>query len=139
VLDLFAVNYCVWIPEKEPACIIGKARTYCHPKYYEGLPNQLYRNNSDGSFSDVSVASGIAAHIGKGMAVAFLDFNQDGRLDAFVTNDTFRISCFAMKETGVFGRSGSKPGWPSAMTAGQSARWVWTLATSTTTAGRTSS
>src|SRR4051812_5261639 len=87
-LDLFVVNYCAWDPEKEHACTIGTARTYCHPKYYEGLPNSLYHNNGDGTFTDVSVRSGIASHIGKGMAVSFLDFDGDGRLDAFVTNDT---------------------------------------------------
>ena len=87
-LDLFVVNYCVWDPEKEHACTIGKARTYCHPKYYDGLPNSLYHNNGDGTFTDVSVRSGIAGHIGKGMALSFLDFDADGRLDVFVTNDT---------------------------------------------------
>ena len=74
-LDLFVVNYCVWDPEKEHACTIGKARTYCHPKYYDGLPNSLYHNNGDGTFTDVSVRSGIAGHIGKGMALSFLDFD----------------------------------------------------------------
>lgn len=87
-LDLFVVNYCAWIAEREPACTTGKARTYCHPKYYEGLANQLYHNNGNGTFTDVSKASGIGAHVGKGMSVAFLDFDRDGRLDAFVTNDT---------------------------------------------------
>jgi hypothetical protein len=87
-LDLFVVNYCVWDPEKEHACTIGKARTYCHPKYYDGLPNSLYHNNGDGTFTDVSVRSGIAGHTGKGMALSFLDFDADGRLDVFVTNDT---------------------------------------------------
>src|SRR5262249_23611420 len=38
LLDLFVVNYCAWVPEKNPPCTIGKARTYCHPRYYEGLP-----------------------------------------------------------------------------------------------------
>jgi hypothetical protein len=87
-LDLFVVNYCAWDPTTEHACTIGKARTYCHPKYYEGLPNSLYHNNGDGTFTDVSVRSGIASRIGKGMAVSFLDFDADGRLDIFVTNDT---------------------------------------------------
>ena len=87
-LDLFVVNYCRWIPEKEPPCTIGKSRTYCHPRYYEGLANSLYHNNGDGTFTDVSGASGIRTHTGKGMAVAFLDFDRDGRLDVFVSNDT---------------------------------------------------
>jgi hypothetical protein len=88
LLDLFVVNYCEWIPEREPACTTGKSRTYCHPKYYRGLSNQLYHNNGDGTFTDVSAASGVALHIGKGMALSFLDFDQDGRPDVFVTNDT---------------------------------------------------
>jgi hypothetical protein len=88
LLDLFVVNYCAWDPAKEHACTIGSARTYCHPKYYEGLPNSLYHNNGNGTFTDVSAVSGIAAHIGKGMGLSFLDFDQDGRLDVFVANDT---------------------------------------------------
>jgi hypothetical protein len=89
-LDLFVVNYCVWKPEKEPFCgdLVAGYRTYCHPQYYEGLPNFLYRNNGDGAFTDVSEPSGIARHIGKGMGVAFADYDQDGDLDVFVANDT---------------------------------------------------
>ena len=101
-LDLFVVNYCAWDPEKEHACTIGKVRTYCHPKYYDGLPNSLYHNNGDGTFTDVSVRSGIAGHIGKGMGVSFLDFDQDGRLDVFVTNDTTPNSLFRNVGDGKF-------------------------------------
>jgi hypothetical protein len=101
-LDLFVVNYCDWNPQTEHACSIGKARTYCHPKYYDGLPNSLYHNNGDGTFTDVSVTSGIARHIGKGMAVSFLDFDADGRLDAFVTNDTTPNALFRNLGEGRF-------------------------------------
>ncbi|HYW45402.1 MAG TPA: CRTAC1 family protein [Bryobacteraceae bacterium] len=89
-LDLFVVNYCAWKPQTEPFCGDLKAgyRTYCHPEFYDGLPNTLYRNNGDGTFTDVSVPSGIATHIGKGMGVAFADYDQDGYLDVFVANDT---------------------------------------------------
>jgi hypothetical protein len=102
LLDLFVVNYCAWIPEKEPPCTIGKARTYCHPRYYEGLPNSLYHNNGDGTFTDVSAPSGIGRHIGKGMAATFLDFDQDGRLDVFVTNDTLPNFLFHNEGGGRF-------------------------------------
>jgi hypothetical protein len=102
LLDLFVVNYCAWIPEKEPPCTIGKARTYCHPRYYDGLPNSLYHNNGDGTFTDVSARSGIARHIGKGMAASFLDFDQDGRLDVFVTNDTLPNFLFHNEGGGRF-------------------------------------
>jgi hypothetical protein len=87
-LDLFVVNYCVWDPAVEPPCAVAGERVYCHPKYYRGLPNQLYRNRGDGTFADVSVSSGIAAHVGKGMGVGFFDYDGDGRLDVFVANDT---------------------------------------------------
>ncbi len=109
-LDLFVVNYCVWIPEKEPPCTAGKARIYCHPKYYDGLTNQLYRNNGDGAFTDVSGPSGIAAPVGKGMAASFLDFDQDGRLDVFVTNDTAPNFLFRNQGAGRFREVGLNAG-----------------------------
>ncbi len=101
-LDLLVVNYVRWSPAQEPPCTIGKARTYCHPKYYEGLPNSLYHSNADGTFTDVSASSGIAAHIGKGMSVSFLDFDQDGRIDAFIANDTVPNFLFRNEGNGTF-------------------------------------
>jgi hypothetical protein len=88
-LDLFVVNYVKWEPDKEPYCgnRLAGYRTYCHPKFYEGLPNTLYHNNGDGTFTDVSKETGIADHIGKGMSAAFADYDDDGRMDIFVTND----------------------------------------------------
>jgi enediyne biosynthesis protein E4 len=109
-LDLFVVNYCVWIPEKEPPCTIGKARTYCHPRYYQGLPNTLYHNNGDGTFTDVSAASGISAHVGKGMSASFLDIDDDGRLDVFVANDTVQNFLFRNEGSGRFREVGLMSG-----------------------------
>jgi hypothetical protein len=109
-LDLFVVNYCQWIPEKEPPCTIGKSRTYCHPKYYAGLPNSLYHNNGNGTFTDVSQSSGISRQVGKGMAVSFLDFDQDGRLDVFVTNDTVPNFLFRNEGGGRFREVGLTAG-----------------------------
>jgi len=88
--DLLIVNYVLWNPATEPFCgdtIIG-VRTYCHPRFYEPLPNILLHNNHDGTFSDVSQESGIGAYPGKGMAVAIGDYDNDGRIDFVVTNDT---------------------------------------------------
>jgi hypothetical protein len=101
-LDLFVVNYVAWSPAKDPPCTIGKIRTYCHPRYYQGLPNQLYHNNGDGTFTDVSKSSGIAAHLGKGMGLAFLDYDLDGRLDVFVANDTVPNFLFHNEGGGKF-------------------------------------
>lgn len=88
-LDLFVVNYLDWSPAADRFCgdRLRNLRVYCHPKYYTGLPNQLYRNKGDGTFEDISRSSGIAAHVGKGMSVAVADFDGDGRDDLFVTND----------------------------------------------------
>jgi len=87
-LDLFVVNYLKWSAGNPLFCGDPQgARAYCHPKLFEGLPNTLYRNRGDGTFEDVSLTSGIAQHIGKGMSVAFADYDQDGRPDVFVTND----------------------------------------------------
>jgi hypothetical protein len=111
-LDLFVVNYCKWTPDGDPYCGENKPgyRTYCHPKLYEGLPNTLYHNNRDGTFTDVSVTSGVAAHIGKGMAVAFADYDGDGHIDAFVTNDTERNFLFHNDGNGRFSETGVRAG-----------------------------
>ncbi len=105
-LDLFVVRYVVWDPAREPFC--GAAdrsyHTYCHPKFYAGLPNQLWRNNGDGTFTDVSAASGIGAYTGKGMGVAFADYDQDGDTDVFVANDT--VPNFLFRN--LFGNGGGR-------------------------------
>ena len=89
LLDLFVVNYCKWEVNRDPYCTIGGGtRGYCHPSYYPPTHNTLYRNNGDGTFTDVSEETGISAHMGKGMSVSFADFDFDGYLDAFVANDT---------------------------------------------------
>src|SRR6516162_1022252 len=89
LLDLFVVNYCKWEPNKDPYCAVKSGvRGYCHPKQYAPLHNTLYRNNGDGTFTDVSKETGIADHLGKGMSVSFADYDGDGFLDAFVANDT---------------------------------------------------
>jgi len=95
LLDLFVVNYCKWEVNKDPYCTIGGGvRGYCHPKYYAPTHNSLYRNNGDGTFTDVSDETGIAAQFGKGMSVSFADYDGDGFLDAFVANDTTRNFLF---------------------------------------------
>jgi len=90
LLDLFVVHYVQWDPAREPFCGDQRSgyRAYCHPGFYDPLPNALYHNRGDGTFEDVSTASGIAAHRGKGMGVAFADYDHDGLMDVLVANDT---------------------------------------------------
>jgi enediyne biosynthesis protein E4 len=93
-LDLFVSNYCVWDPATEPICNRPEAPDYCHPDGYKGLPNSLFRNNGDGSFADVSVATGIRDHVGKGMGIGLADFDDDGWLDLFLSNDNWPAFLF---------------------------------------------
>jgi enediyne biosynthesis protein E4 len=87
--DLFVSNYCKWEVNKDPVCgPTPTTRAYCHPKNYAPLPNTLYRNNGDGTFTDVSVETGIHKHAGKGMGAVIADYDGDGFMDIFVANDT---------------------------------------------------
>ncbi len=90
LLDLFAVHYVAWDPLRELHCGTQRPgmRGYCHPQHFEPLPNALYHNQGDGTFRDVSIESGIAAHRGKGMGIALGDCDLDGRVDIFVGNDS---------------------------------------------------
>jgi hypothetical protein len=88
-LDLLVVNYVKWSPDFNVFCGDPHrgVRSYCHPRFFDGTANTLYHNQRDGSFKDVSRESGIAPHIGKGMAAAIGDYDQDGFPDIYVTND----------------------------------------------------
>lgn len=101
-LDLLVTNYVRWDVGREIDCRVSGIRTYCAPDNYEGLPNFLYRNNGDGTFTDVSRESGIGAHIGKGMGIAFADYDGDGYTDVFVANDTLRNFLFRNRGDGTF-------------------------------------
>ena len=102
-LDLFVSNYVAWDPAAgNPRCGTPDKQAYCHPSAYRGLPGQLFHNNRDGTFTDVSKLSGIGRHIGKGMGVAFADADGDGLTDIFVANDSVRNFLFRNRGNGTF-------------------------------------
>lgn len=89
LLDLFVVNYLDYDLKTAASCSQHKITSYCSPDDFNGLPNILYKNNGDGTFTDVSVPSHVAKYPNKGMGVAFADYDGDGFMDIFVSNDTF--------------------------------------------------
>jgi hypothetical protein len=93
-LDLFVANYLDWSAENNRVCGAEGRRLNCSPTFYGGLPNLLYRNEGAGQFRDVSDATGIGAHVGRGMSVAVADADGDGFVDIFVANDQSRNFLF---------------------------------------------
>ena len=106
-LDLFVVNYLVYsLDVPYLPCGEDGIHTYCHPSLFEGAPDRLYRNNGDGTFTDVSQAAGVAGiggmFHGKGLGVVSADFNNDGAPDLYVANDDTRNDFFYNNGDGTF-------------------------------------
>ena len=104
-LDLFVARYLDWDFERG-SILCGDTRpvlrAYCHPDNFKGVTNILFHQKSDGSFEDVSVKAGVADPSGKGLGVAFADFDNDGWPDIFVANDSVRQSLYRNKGDGTF-------------------------------------
>ena len=106
-LDLFVSRYVDWDFSMDIFCGERKPgyRSYCHPDHFKPVSHLLFRNNGDGTFTDVSKASGIAAHPGKGLGVAFNDYDRDGWPDILVANDSFPQQLFHNRGNGTFDES----------------------------------
>jgi hypothetical protein len=103
-LDLYVGRYLAWTWESNLVCpsADGTGRAYCHPKQFAPVASVLLRNNGDGTFSDVSAPSGIAAHPGKALGVAIHDYDRDGWIDLFVANDSMQQYLFRNTGQGTF-------------------------------------
>ena len=102
LLDLFVTNYLNYNISNAKLCAQEGLPAYCSPVDFLGTPNILYRNNGDGTFTDVSQQSGIGKYVGKGMGMAVADYDNDGFADVFVANDTFENYLFHNKGDGTF-------------------------------------
>ena len=87
-LDLYVANYLTYDPVTPPYCSApdGK-RDYCGPEDFPAEPDRLYRNNGDGTFTDVAREAGVLLPEGRGLGVLISDFTCDARPDIFVAND----------------------------------------------------
>jgi hypothetical protein len=103
-LDLYVVNYIDFRLDENPYCGTRKEgyRMYCHPTMFDGTANRLYRNNGDGTFADISKASGIANPASKGLGIAVCDFDRDGDTDIYIANDTVRNFLYRNHGDGSF-------------------------------------
>ena len=100
-LDLYVANYLEYEIETAHPCILEGVHIYCGPHDYPGAQDTLYRNNGDGTFTDVTEKSGVGPN-GKGMGVLFTDYNNDGHPDIFVANDAVEDFLYHNNGDGTF-------------------------------------
>lgn len=88
-LDLYVVNYLDYDLTTDQDWFDARGRRiYSNPQVYAGVPDTLYRSNGDGTFTDVTRQTGVYNKTGKGLGVTCGDYDNDGRIDIYVANDT---------------------------------------------------
>jgi enediyne biosynthesis protein E4 len=107
-LDLFVTNYLDAPKTNNRFCgdPQRRIRVYCHPLVYPAVANVLYRNDGKGAFTDVSAEAGLNKHLGNGLGVAVGDYDDDGRPDVFVANDSVPNFLFHNEGGGRFSEIG---------------------------------
>jgi hypothetical protein len=103
-LDLYAVRYLDFDIKDNPYCGFKRPgyRMYCDPRMFDGKADLLYRNNGDGTFTDVSKTAGVANPAGKGLGLAVGDIDNDGWPDLYVANDGVRNFLYHNRRDGTF-------------------------------------
>ena len=91
------------VPGAGTNCSYKGIPVYCGPRGLKGTSNILYRNNGDGTFTDISRKSGILTPSGYyGMSVTTLDYNNDGAVDILVINDSTPSILYRNNKNGTF-------------------------------------
>jgi hypothetical protein len=101
-LDLYVATYIQFSYEAKPPSVFRGRKVYPGPVVFPAEPDQLFRNEGDGTFTDISRAAGVAAHASWGMGTAAADFDDDGDTDIFVANDSDKNFLFENDGRGVF-------------------------------------
>jgi hypothetical protein len=105
-LDLYVSNYLEFSYETHVACTTNGMPVYANPRHYPAVPDTLYRNNGNGTFTDVSAESGVGLHPGWGMGIVCGDYDNDGDTDVFIGNDVAENFLFQNDGTGKFEEMG---------------------------------
>jgi hypothetical protein len=102
-LDLYVGHYLNWdIGTNTPCFGMSGKRAYCAPRVYRAQPSKLYRNNRDGTFTDVTRAAGMATQFGPALGVTTADFDGDGWIDFYVANDGDANQLWINQHNGTF-------------------------------------
>lgn len=109
-LDLYVARYVAWTSDADIPCTTAdgdrQVRVYCRPVVYPAAPDVLYRNNGDGTFTDVTSSSGVNVQPGRGLGVLWSDVDEDGDQDLFVANDMSANFLFINQGNGRFKEEG---------------------------------
>ena len=101
-LDLYVANYLAFTYDTHATTLSGGHMTYRAPVNNRPLPDSLYRNNGNGTFTDISRAAGIGGHASWGMGIVCADYDKDGDTDVFVGNDVAENFMFKNNGKGIF-------------------------------------
>ena len=103
-LDLYVVNYIIFDIDENPWCGLKEKgiRAYCEPDNFPAQSDTLFRNNGDGTFTDVTKSAGIYNTTGKGLGVVWGDYNNDGAPDIYVANDSTENLFYHNRGDGTF-------------------------------------
>jgi enediyne biosynthesis protein E4 len=121
-LDLYVGHYLNWDPSMNTPCFgPSGTRAYCAPAVYVPQQSQIFRNQRDGTFTNVTAAAGLAVQFGPALGVTTADFNGDGWIDFYVANDGQENQLWVNQRNGTFkdlallaGAAWSDPGKPKA-------------------------
>jgi enediyne biosynthesis protein E4 len=106
-LDLFVSHYLNYSVETNIPCFgPSGAPDYCSPNVYRPQASRLYHNNRDGTFTDVTAAAGLAHDFGPALGVSTADFNGDGWIDIYVSNDGHENQLWINQRDGTFKNMG---------------------------------
>ncbi len=110
-LDLLVANYVQWTPKADLYCTMdGVHKSYCTPESYHGASLELWHNNGNGTFTDVTKQAGLYDPTSKSLGIAILDANQDGWPDIAVSNDTEPNKLYINNRNGTFTERGIPDG-----------------------------